>query len=108
MNSFGERLRKLRNLKKLNQEELASILNISKSAVGMYERNEREPSFEIVERISKLFEVSLDYLLTGNESNKNSEKGNLYFFDMEGLTEEEIEDIKRHIEYVKWKAQQEK
>jgi hypothetical protein len=27
---------------------------------------------------------------------------------MEGLDDEEIDDIKRHIEYVKWKAEQER
>lgn len=100
--SFGHRLRKLRNEKKLKQEDLAKIINISKSSVGMYERNEREPSFEVIKRISDYFNVSIDYLINGENSNDDS----LFFFDMNGLTEQEIEDIKEHIEYVKWKAQQ--
>lgn len=107
MNSFGERLKTLRNSKKLKQEELAQKINISKSAIGMYERNEREPSFEILEKLANYFEVSTDFLLTGSEK-KNENIGGLFFFDVEGLTEEEIEDIKRHIEYVKWKAKEER
>ncbi|MBP3040559.1 helix-turn-helix transcriptional regulator [Bacillaceae bacterium Marseille-Q3522] len=107
MGSFGERLKTLRNSKKLKQEELAKKMNISKSAIGMYERNEREPSFEIIEKFAEFFNVSLDFLLTGKEKKEES-TGNLFFFDMEGLTDEEIEDIKRHIEYVKWKAEQER
>ena len=108
MGSFGERLKNLRLSKKMKQEELASVLNISKSAVGMYERNEREPSYEILEKISTYFDKSVDYLLTGREKIKEKNNGNLFFFDMEGLDDEEIEDIKRHIEYVKWKAEQER
>lgn len=108
MNTFGERLRVLRTSKKLKQEELAAKLNISKSSIGMYERNEREPSFDIAQKISVFFEVSLDYLLTGSERKKEKDNGSLFFFDMEGLSDEEIEDIKRHIEYVKWKAEQER
>lgn len=44
MASFGQRLRKLRNNKNITQKELAKILKMSESAIGMYERDEREPS----------------------------------------------------------------
>ncbi|WP_445486459.1 helix-turn-helix domain-containing protein [Niallia sp. 03133] len=109
MTTFGERLKVLRNEKKLKQEDLALKLNISKSAIGMYERNEREPSFEITKRIANFFEVTIDYLLTGRDNtNTNTDNGNLFFFDMDGLTVEEIEDIKSHINYVKWKSEQER
>lgn len=108
MNTFGERLKNLRVKKKMKQEDLAGVLNISKSAVGMYERNEREPSYEILQKIANYFNQSIDYLLTGKEINQEKNNGNLFFFDMEGLNDEEIEDIKRHINYVKWKAEQEK
>src|SRR5690606_5502028 len=55
MDKFGGRLRYLRTRKKLRQEDLAKELQISKSAVGMYERNEREPSFELVQKIANYF-----------------------------------------------------
>jgi len=63
MDKFGGRLRYLRTRKKLRQEDLAKELQISKSAVGMYERNEREPSFELVQKIANYFDVTTDYLL---------------------------------------------
>jgi transcriptional regulator with XRE-family HTH domain len=106
MSTFGERLKNLRKSKKMKQEDLAEVLNISKSAVGMYERNEREPSYEMLESISNYFNESIDFLLTGKE--KKKENSNLFFFDTEGLTDEEIEDIQRHINYVRWKAEQER
>ena len=108
MKTFGERLKALRNAKKLKQEELAQKISISKSAIGMYERNEREPSFEILEKLANYFEVTIDFLLTGAQQKKDNNTSGLFFFDMDGLTDEEIEDIKRHIEYVKWKAKEER
>lgn len=63
MPTFGARLQKLRMEKGLSQEELASRLKISKSAVGMYERNEREPSFELIRKFAEFYGVSYNYLL---------------------------------------------
>ncbi|QGH32583.1 helix-turn-helix domain-containing protein [Gracilibacillus salitolerans] len=108
MEKFGDRLKRLRQNKKLYQKDLAQKLNISKSAIGMYERNEREPSFELLTKISDYFDVSISYLVDGKEHKKEEDQGDLFFFDMKGLTEEEIDDIKRHIDYVKWKAKQDR
>ncbi|MCL6443345.1 MAG: helix-turn-helix domain-containing protein [Alicyclobacillus sp.] len=63
MVTFGSRLQSLRNSVGLTQEEFARRLQISKSAVGMYERDEREPSFELVRKIADFFGVTTDYLL---------------------------------------------
>ncbi len=63
MAKFGERLRYLRNSKGLSQLEFAKQLKLSKSSVNMYERGEREPGIETLERIADYFNVDLDYLL---------------------------------------------
>ncbi|MED1603016.1 helix-turn-helix transcriptional regulator [Alkalihalophilus marmarensis] len=63
--SFGKRLKQLRMQKKLTQKELSNILKISESAVGMYEREEREPSFEVVRKLAAYFDVSTDELILG-------------------------------------------
>lgn len=63
MINFGERLRMLRTRKGLSQLDFAKQIKISKSAVNMYERGEREPSFEVLETIADYFNVDLDYLL---------------------------------------------
>ena len=49
-----------------SQAELARRLNISASAVGMYEQGRREPSADMVVNISRVFSVTTEYLLTGN------------------------------------------
>ena len=63
MLNFGDRLRSLRQSKDLSQSEFAKQIRISKSAVNMYERGEREPNFETLEKIADYFNVDLDYLL---------------------------------------------
>lgn len=63
MKAFGQRLAYLRSKAKLSQAELAEKLNIAKSTLGMYETNQREPSFDITDRIADYFEVTIDYLL---------------------------------------------
>ena len=63
MNSFGDRLRNLRNERNLHQSELGEILELSPSAIGSYERNLREPSYTHLAKIADLFGVSIDYLL---------------------------------------------
>ena len=69
---FGEQLRTLRNSQKMTQKELADMLGISPSTIGMYEQNRRIPDIKTLTQIAFIFEVSLDTLLTNNiEQNKS-------------------------------------
>lgn len=61
--SFGSRLQRFRQSRNLTQEDVSKRLQISKSAVSMYERDQREPSFELVQKIAYLFDVSVSDLL---------------------------------------------
>lgn len=62
---LGARIASLRQGFGMSQAELAKRLHISPSAVGMYEQGRREPSVQILIALSKVFGVSLDYLLSG-------------------------------------------
>lgn len=55
----------LRRKKGWSQAELASRLHISPSTIGMYEQGRREPPIDILVAMSKEFDVSIDYLITG-------------------------------------------
>ena len=63
MKKFGERLKTLRKRKHWTQDELAHMLEVAPSSVGSYERGYRQPTMENLIRMSKYFNVSLDYLL---------------------------------------------
>lgn len=58
----GTRIRKLRKLEKITQQELADVLGVAKSTISMYENDQREPDFETLEAIADYFNVDMNYL----------------------------------------------
>ena len=62
---LGQRIAALRSKFGWSQAELARRLNISPSAVGMYEQGRREPPVDIIISLSRVLGVTMDYLLTG-------------------------------------------
>lgn len=64
-NKFSERLKELRQERKLTHIQLSKELNgsISSSAIGMWETNKRVPNLDAVIILAKYFNVSLDYLV---------------------------------------------
>lgn len=60
---FDTRLRALRKSRNLTQSQLAKLLFISPSAVGMYEQGRRRPDAKMLQNICGLFGVSMDYLI---------------------------------------------
>jgi transcriptional regulator with XRE-family HTH domain len=107
---LSKQLLKLRKEAKKTQEDIANLLGITRPAYTAYESGKRQPDYDSLIKLAEYYDVSLDFLLTGKEKveKEHTDQTNLFFFDMEGLTEDEIEDIKRHINYVKWKAVHEK
>ena len=62
MGQFASILKQLRLQKGLTQPQLADRLGISRSAISMYERGEREPDTTTMEAIAALFGVDMNYL----------------------------------------------
>ncbi len=62
---LGARIAALRRQAGMNQAQLAELLQISASAVGMYEQGRREPSAQMLLALARAFGVSVDFLLTG-------------------------------------------
>ena len=65
---MGRRIAALRRAKNMSQTQLAEFLRVSASTVGMYEQGRRMPDLDALVYLAELFEVSLDYLITGKES----------------------------------------
>ena len=63
-------LKQIRKQKKLNQLKVALDLNISREALSHYETGKRSPDTEMLVKLSNYFNVSIHYLITGEEFNK--------------------------------------
>lgn len=61
----GIRIAKLRIERGMSQEELGEILGVSPKHISNVERGEYGLSLEGYLKVSKVFSVSLDYLITG-------------------------------------------
>lgn len=62
---LGARIAALRRRAGMSQAELARLLKVSASAIGMYEQGRRQPAADTLVALGAVFGVSVDYLLTG-------------------------------------------
>ena len=92
MVGLGKKLKKLRTEKLLTQAQVASMVGITKSVISAYETEIRYPSYDIFKKLALMFNVSADYLL--GLDNKRS-------FDINGLTEKQIEILSNIIDEYK-------
>lgn len=63
MSLFGQKLKELRTEQGLTQTQLADAIGLSFSAISMYERGERIPDFETIEKFADYFNVDFNYIL---------------------------------------------
>jgi len=68
INLFHEILRELRKDKNMSQEDITYQLDVSRQSVSKWESGVSMPDLENVIKLSKLFDVSIDYLLTNRKS----------------------------------------
>jgi transcriptional regulator with XRE-family HTH domain len=60
-------LKMIRKRKKYSQLKVATDLNISREALSYYENGKRNPDIQMLCALSKYFNVSIDFLITGHE-----------------------------------------
>lgn len=83
---FNEKLQELRKQKGLTQEELAERLFVSRTAVSKWESGRGYPNIDSLKAIAKVFGVTVDELLSGEElliiAEKDTRQKENYFRDM--------------------------
>lgn len=93
MGDFPNVFKHIREKSGLTQQQLADKLGISRSAIGMYEKGEREPNFETLELIADTFNVDMNYLL-GKKSSTEVIPDVCYFNPETSKIAQEIYDNK--------------
>lgn len=92
---LGQRIKELRKINKMTQQDLADKLKLAKSTISQYENSVNEPDNLTMQRIADIFEVSVDYLLgRTNENNTITVSGKEINLSPEEL--KLFEELKKH------------
>ena len=74
---LGDKIKLYRENKKMTQNEIANILDVSPATVSKYESGALEPNIESLKRLAELFEISIDELLNDAEDKFDISKINV-------------------------------
>lgn len=75
MKSIGENISSVRKSAGMTQEKLAEAMMVTPQAVSKWETDAACPDIDTVNRMAKLFGVTVDYLLNGNQEQPSAERG---------------------------------
>lgn len=64
------KLRELRKKCGLTMKELGAEIGVAESTISQYETGKRQPDYETLLKLGEFFGVSIDYILTGEETKK--------------------------------------
>ena len=87
--TFAERLTKLRENTGKKRQEVADELKISRASLEYYEKGKRKPDIEVLAKIAEYYKVSTDYLL-GLSIAPTTDKDIQFVCDYTGLSENAV------------------
>lgn len=94
MVDFGYRLKNLRIQCRMTQAQVAERLRVSKSVISAYENDNRLPSYDILIKLARIYNVTTDFLL-GVEPQDGT--------DLSGLADDEKEALVHLIKVMRQK-----
>ncbi|MFC0522326.1 helix-turn-helix domain-containing protein [Pontibacillus salicampi] len=107
---IGEKIKAMRQEKKLSLSELAEKAGVAKSYLSSIERNlQQNPSIQFLEKISKVLNVPLEQLLHSNNPHEYDENLDRDWVDLvkeaqhSGVTKDQFKEF---LEFNKWKLNQ--
>ena len=79
--NFGEKIKDLRIKNNLTQQDFADKFFVTRQAVSRWEQGKSIPGIDVLELIAKEFNVSIDYLISEDDSIKQAEEKELQIGD---------------------------
>ncbi|MGJ9381774.1 helix-turn-helix domain-containing protein [Salipaludibacillus sp. CF4.18] len=111
MSFTGQRIKSLRDKKDWSQLFLAEKVGINNSVLSRIESGKRPVEDHEINKFADVFEVTTDYLMGRTDKPTYEPERqldeNLFFYDKGNITEEEMEELKKHLEFLRYKAAQE-
>lgn len=88
---FKERLKAARNLRRMNQAELAAKAGLPAASVSHFESGPRKPSFDNLKALASALDVTTDYLLGRSDTlGASAETAGRLHRDLGKLTEQDL------------------
>ena len=94
--NFGTRLKEIREILGFNQNEFAEKIELAPQSLTRYEKNKVKPNIEFIEKLTNMFSINSNWLLTGkgeplikNEKNLDFKSEIMNF--IEDFSEKELE-----------------
>lgn len=110
---FADKLKQLRKSRNITQTQLASDMQVTKGAIGMWETNKRVPDIDMLKRLANFFGITVDELLGNESADIQTETAPTdedikfaLFNGAEGITDDMYEEVKAFAEFVKKREQQ--
>ncbi len=111
--NFGKFLKQLRESRHLSIRELAKRSNVSFAHISQIEAGQRgTPKPETIRKLAEGLHCPVDQLmekagyLSQAAPDQDQSSEHIFFFNLEGLSEAEIEEVRQHIEFLRWRAKQ--
>lgn len=100
---FKDRLKELRNIKKISQNELSKTIGVHVTNISRYERGENKPTTQVLSKLANALDTTTDYLMSGSTddiaTNNLSDKEMLSLFKkVTSLSKEKQNVVKELIE----------
>ena len=111
MHLFTQRLKHIRETKRLTQKEVAERLGIDYKKYNHYETGRNEPDLAMTVAIATFFNIPLDYLLgrtddptpPQTQKEKTPSEQEEVLRDLDGITPEMALEVRQYIGYLKHK-----
>lgn len=97
---FADRLKELRKEAHLTQRQLAAKARLSPGAIALYELGRRSPNLDMAIKLSRLFDVSTDYLLGRTDIKEPAEIRGKIVMDLDGLTVGSVLKLEQYKDYL--------
>ncbi|MGN9864670.1 helix-turn-helix domain-containing protein [Bacillus swezeyi] len=108
--NYADRLKFLREKAGLTQKFVAQKIGVKNNTLSSYESGKRQPDYETTKKLADLYDVSIDFLLTGKEHENSSDdmwkellnpKTQVLFKDLKDAPEEKIDELIQFWEFIK-------
>lgn len=95
MSDFGERIYELRNKNNMSQGDLADRLEVSRQTVSKWENSMCKPEADKLIQLSEIFNVSIDYILKGEQT--QADPVYVYVKDTDGEAKTNEQVVRKYV-----------